>query len=197
MKTSNNFQSIEKEIDNLKNEIKKMTKEKIMLKKNLKSLENITDQETATETVSDRNSFKCSDCDFVSKSKSGLTTHIKRKHKIPQIDGSSNITDDEGETNYTIKVTFVSETMENAKQDLLNYYVCDLTPVHSDSFQFLEKESGTIYEGQDHCYNKGDHKEYVFIFDVDKKYSKEDIENIVAIDAVKKFDFIEGRPKIP
>ena len=150
--------------------------------------------ETATEN-SERNPFQCGVCDFISKSKSVLTTHVKRKQNIPQFDGSESITEDESETNHTIKITFVSETVEKAKNDIINYYICDLTSVYSEYLEFLEKEYGTVYAGQDHCYNKGDHKEHVFIFDVDEKYFKQDIQNIAAINAVKKFDFINERPK--
>ena len=139
VKSSIKFQSIEKDINNLKNEIMKLTEENIILKRNLNDLQNNITQKTASEIVTEGNPFQCSDCDFISKSKSGLTTHVKRKHNIPQLDGSNNTTDDEGEIFYTIKVTFVSETMENAKHNLLNYYICDLTPVHSESLQFLEK----------------------------------------------------------
>ena len=134
--------------------------------------------------------LKWGQCTFESHSKGGLSVHISKKHKVIQVDGNDTITNDEEDREHLIRVTFIGESLEKSKEEFIKYYICDLTPANIEPLQFIESESGNIYKGSDHCYNKGDHFEYVFEFHVDKKHTKQKIEEIIFLDAVKSLKFI-------
>ena len=122
----------------------------------------------------------------------GLKVHKSLKHKnIIQVDGI-----DDTATGTEVEITFVSESLEDAKKEFETYYWNELPPMYYETFQYIEAKSGELYTGFDGCYNKGEHKEFVFTLFLDKKYTKKEIEAAIFTDAVKKLDFINIEPQM-
>ena len=80
------------------------------------------------------------------------------------------------------------QNFEKARDEFIEYYIRDVAS--ASDINYIESESGKIYDGPDWCYNKGDNFEYIFEFYVDKKIAKDKIESQIFVDAVKKFAFL-------
>ena len=61
--------------------------------------------------------------------------------------------------------------MENARNELEEYYWNELPPIYNETLEYIETKSGGLYEEADWCHNKGEYKEYVFTLSIDKKYT--------------------------
>ena len=97
----------------------------------------------------------------------------------------------EVESHHEVKIVFLSKTLDDAHTELKNYYLNDMSPFNEYTLEYIEGESGGIYKRYDHCYNKGDHREFVFKILIDKKYSREEAESKINADAVDEFSFID------
>ena len=127
--TEEQFKTISVEIETLKSEISALKEENKLLYKRLHAIEeNCDKRKNILENVDDYENdsesdklFKCAQCEFKSHSKRGLNNHIRRKHIIEQLDGNCRITDEK-----TINLTYISKSMLEAKQELIEHYLADL-----------------------------------------------------------------------
>ena len=91
---------------------------------------------------------------------------------------------------HEVKIVYVSESVEEAVSEITNYYIDKLPPINENTIEHVNDESGRVYTGPDHWYNKGKHKEYVFNLLIDKNYDRKHIEKQIFDDAVKEFSFL-------
>ena len=74
----------------------------------------------------------------------------------------------EEEDQQIIKVFFISQTPEDTKVELTEYYIKSMIPEFSGEVNYIEEESCKIYDGNDQVYHNGNYKVYVFTFMCDK-----------------------------
>ena len=204
---------IEVEMNALKAEIDKLTKENINLRQNLNALKNIECSENVNESnekIEDSNSdkncqdeandFKCVECDFEGRSLNGLKIHTSTKHKkIVQLDGA---TDHESESHdgndsfiydenianpQKVKITFIATSKEDAEDNIVNYYLPELSEETFELF-YHEDESGETYDGSDHFYIKRRHQKYVFSFMLYGAFSVEFLKSKLLVDRLIDID---------
>ena len=162
---------IEKEIELMKMHISNIMNENCELKKFLETEKNDSAQD-----------FKCDKCNFKGKNVNGLKVHKSLKHKnIIQVDGNIDTTfdtentEDKNQNKHVLKAVFIGEDAISAEAELREFYISELICNYSEDILLLEDESGDIYDGFDHCYNKGGFKKYTFIFSISDTYSWEEI----------------------
>ena len=146
------------------------------------------DLEDIKEKVIYHSYSTCDPCNTAIISSGHILIHDEKCHDIPPLDGELN---SEVESHHKVKVVFISKNLEDAQMELEKYYLNDLPPFNEDTLEYIEEESGDIYEGCDHAYNKGDHRKFVFNIYIDKKYSREEVETKINDDAVDEFSFID------
>ena len=61
------------------------------------------------EPIPEASSFKCDKCDFLGVSEKGLKQHTRIKHKIPQVDGNTTESEDEGSIQNKVKSETIDE----------------------------------------------------------------------------------------
>ena len=90
-----------------------------------------------------------------------------------------------------MKIVYISKNINDALNELEKYYLNDLPPFKEDTIEYIEDESGDVYDAYDHCYNQGYHLKFVFKIIVNKKYSREEVETKIYADAVDEFSFLD------
>ena len=91
---------------------------------------------------------------------------------------------------HKVNVTFVSASLDDAKDELMEYYLKDFN-VKEDDIKYDKEQIGDAYEGDYDFFKKRDYREYNFTFSIDLKYSEEIIRENIFTDSVTKFDFIK------
>ena len=82
--------------------------------KHLDSVKNIpsdhdNDNDQYIEPIPEASSFKCDKCDFLGVSDKGLKHHTRIKHKVPQVDGNTTESEDEGSIRNKVKSKTINE----------------------------------------------------------------------------------------
>ena len=155
------YEKIVAEVKNLKDDI-------LILKTKNEKLEQInnTTFTEGDECQRDDTVLECNECSYAPKADKQLCDNITRNH----------------EEHHIVEVTFVSDSFENAQDELLNSYL-DGVPI-VDSIEYLEDKSGNIVD------DNMDYQEYLFKIKIDKKYTKEDLEEEVLIESVRKYEYL-------
>ena len=89
--------------------------------------------------------FKCDNCNFESASQKGLKIHKSWKHEEQFC--LEEITNVKNETlEHRVDVTFVSDSIQDAKDEVLEYYLKDLNDKEND-IKYDKNWIGDAYEG--------------------------------------------------
>ena len=162
------------EVRFLKEDIRKLKIENDKIKQNENIMDNVRDK-----SPSDDNSVKCSQCNYVFQTDKQLRDHISRIHE----ERSPNFF-------HEVKITYVSESVDDAINEIKEYYIHKFPPIDKNTIEYIQEESGRLYSEIDDNYDQGCHKEYIFKLLIDSKYDKEEVEKQIFADAVTKFSFL-------
>ena len=189
---------MELEINDLKIENNKITKEIELMKINISNMinencefkkffENDKNWRVINTDIDEQIKFECDSCSFEAKTESGLKTHRGKKHKVlVQLDGNVSMEDldEHPESNMELKVIFIGEDNVSAEAELREFYIGELESNYSEDIKIIENELRDIYDGDDGCYNNGEFRKYTYTFKLSNKYSWEDIKKAMFTDKV-------------
>ena len=99
------------------------------------------------------NSFKCNHCDYTNTTEKGLAQHIRRKHKISQVDGNLDFSDEELDSINCVSVTHKISVNEKKNSDEV---IKDLTyfELWDNVHGFDVKEDAGIFSVEVTCEKK-------------------------------------------
>ena len=108
----------------------------------------------------------CDKCNKTIIINSDISLHEEDHRTIPQLDGEliSKV-----ESHHKVKIVYISKNVKDAPNEFEKFYLNDLPPFKENTIEYIEDESGDIYDGYDHCYNKGYHLKFVFKIIVNRK----------------------------
>ena len=73
-----------------------------------------------------------------------------------------------------INLTYVSTSLIEAKNELLQYYLNNFN-VKNEDIKYDENQDVRIYDDDDNCYNNGDHWEFEFTVFVDRNFNEDEL----------------------